>query len=179
MEDDPTSTCRISSGSRPLWKHGGACCRVHHTRRCARTVRRQLGRSARRCGISVQELLECWSIGWSIRCRVACCWHEAFSQVLVALRSNEEKAVIEANIALAMHLNGCGELGNWTADVEEQMQCLWGNWLLPKFDRVAVHSNGAEAVLTLNCGGRATGFGSYDQDRNGCGRRAIWDYWHK
>ena len=140
-----------------MWKHGAHAAECIARENARELVRRLLGRSSRRLrnfSPGIAGVLEHW-LEYT-HADIACCWHEAFSKVLVALRSNEEKAVIEANIALAMHLNGCGELGNWTADVEEQMQCLWGNWLLPKFDRVAVHSNGAEAVLTLNCGGRAT-----------------------
>jgi HEXXH motif-containing protein len=80
------------------------------------------------------------------------CWHKAFSNVLLALRSGEEeeKAVVRAVTALALHLNVAAEPGVWTSDGAGRHRALWDAWLLPEYDRISVQTDGHEATLTLD-----------------------------
>jgi len=65
------------------------------------------------------------------------------------LRNQDRDLATAESIRLAIHLGECGEPGHWNANVAVPLQCSWGQWLLPAFDRIEVESDGARAFLRL------------------------------
>ena len=95
----------------------------------------------------ISELFERWTARKDSR--IGECWHEVFSRIAFALRNQDRDLAAAESIRLAVHLGECGEPGHWNANVAVPLQCLWGQWLLPAFERIAVESDGARASLSL------------------------------
>ena len=95
----------------------------------------------------ISELLERWTARKDSR--ISACWHEVFSRIAFALRNHDRDLAAAESIRLAIHLGECGVPGHWNATAAFPLQCSWGRWLLPTFERIAVESDGARASLRL------------------------------
>jgi len=95
----------------------------------------------------ISELLDRWTARKNST--IGACWHEVFSRIAFALRNQDRDLAAAVTIRLAIHLGECGEPGHWNATAAFPIQCSWGQWLLPAFDRITVESDGYEAVLKL------------------------------
>lgn len=95
----------------------------------------------------ISELFERWAARKNST--ISSCWHEVFSRIAFALRNQDRDLAATESIRLAIHLGECGEPGQWNASVAFPLQCSWGQWLLPPFERIAVESDGARVFLRL------------------------------
>ena len=121
---------------------------AENARQIIRRLLEQGGRYDNFLDAGIGELFHRWLLRADPGIEV--CWHRAFSSVLSALRGDDEKAVIRAGVALAIHLNVTGEPGAWSAGGAGRQHEQWGAWLLPEYDRISVRTDGGEAILTLD-----------------------------
>jgi HEXXH motif-containing protein len=76
-------------------------------------------------------------------------WNLAFGKLKHALLTGNNSDYIHAAVTLGLHLQYCGRLGAWKAELQPSTRLRWGHWLLPMADRLVVEGQKQKVMIQL------------------------------
>jgi len=68
-------------------------------------------------------------------------WAPVFGEVRHVLLTGKNSAYAHTAVRLALHLQYCGQVGEWESKLTSPIRLRWGRWLLPIAEEIAVQSN--------------------------------------